>query len=155
MKYKTLGNTGVQVSGLCFGTMSFGGDADEATSARHVQALPRRGDQLFRLRQRLSARPRRRDPGQADGRLPQRPGHHQQGPWRHERRTSTPGQHPPQHHARGGGQPQAPGHRSASMSISSTRWTPTPRWRRPCARWMTWCSRARSSTPPSATTPPG
>ncbi len=32
MKYKYLGNTGIQVSALCFGTMSFGGDADEATS---------------------------------------------------------------------------------------------------------------------------
>ncbi len=33
MKYKPLGRTGVQVSELCFGTMSFGGDADEAASA--------------------------------------------------------------------------------------------------------------------------
>ena len=33
MEYRTLGRTGVQVSCLCFGTMSFGGDADEATSA--------------------------------------------------------------------------------------------------------------------------
>ena len=33
MEYKILGNTGVKVSELCFGTMSFGGDADEATSA--------------------------------------------------------------------------------------------------------------------------
>ena len=33
MEYCTLGRTGVQVSPLCFGTMSFGGDADEATSA--------------------------------------------------------------------------------------------------------------------------
>ncbi len=33
MQYKFLGNTGVQVSALCFGTMSFGGDADEDTSA--------------------------------------------------------------------------------------------------------------------------
>jgi len=32
MEYKILGNTGVKVSSLCFGTMSFGGDADEATS---------------------------------------------------------------------------------------------------------------------------
>ncbi|HEX8236695.1 MAG TPA: aldo/keto reductase [Abditibacteriaceae bacterium] len=32
MEYTYLGNTGVQVSRLCFGTMSFGGDADEATS---------------------------------------------------------------------------------------------------------------------------
>ncbi|HJZ49595.1 MAG TPA: aldo/keto reductase [Roseiflexaceae bacterium] len=33
MKYKPLGKTGVKVSTLCFGTMSFGGDADEPTSA--------------------------------------------------------------------------------------------------------------------------
>ena len=33
MKFKPLGRTGVQVSELCFGTMSFGGDADEAGSA--------------------------------------------------------------------------------------------------------------------------
>lgn len=33
MKYKLLGNTGVRVSELCFGTMSFGDTADEKTSA--------------------------------------------------------------------------------------------------------------------------
>ncbi len=33
MHYTLLGRTGVQVSRLCYGTMSFGGDADEATSA--------------------------------------------------------------------------------------------------------------------------
>ena len=33
MKYKLLGNTGVRVSSLCFGTMSFGGDADEDVAA--------------------------------------------------------------------------------------------------------------------------
>jgi len=33
MEYTELGGTGVRVSPLCFGTMSFGGDADEATSA--------------------------------------------------------------------------------------------------------------------------
>ncbi|WP_417684323.1 aldo/keto reductase [Roseibium sp.] len=32
MKYVPLGRTGIKVSELCFGTMSFGGDADEATS---------------------------------------------------------------------------------------------------------------------------
>ncbi len=32
MKYITLGSTGIKVSRLCFGTMSFGGDADEQTS---------------------------------------------------------------------------------------------------------------------------
>lgn len=33
MDYVTVGGTGVQVSPLCFGTMSFGSEADEATSA--------------------------------------------------------------------------------------------------------------------------
>lgn len=33
MEYRILGGTGVKVSRLCFGVMSFGGDADEATSA--------------------------------------------------------------------------------------------------------------------------
>lgn len=33
MEYRWLGSTGVKVSALCFGTMSFGGDADETTSA--------------------------------------------------------------------------------------------------------------------------
>jgi aryl-alcohol dehydrogenase-like predicted oxidoreductase len=38
MKTKPLGRTGLQVSELCFGTMSFGGDADEATSATMYKA---------------------------------------------------------------------------------------------------------------------
>ncbi len=33
MEFRFLGKTGVRVSALCFGAMSFGGDADEATSA--------------------------------------------------------------------------------------------------------------------------
>lgn len=33
MKYKLLGDTGVEVSRICYGTMSFGGDADRETSA--------------------------------------------------------------------------------------------------------------------------
>ncbi|MCU0522887.1 MAG: aldo/keto reductase [Anaerolineae bacterium] len=33
MEYRALGSTGVKVSSLCFGTMSFGGEADEATSS--------------------------------------------------------------------------------------------------------------------------
>jgi len=38
MKTKPLGRTGLQVSELCFGTMSFGGDADEAASAAMYKA---------------------------------------------------------------------------------------------------------------------
>lgn len=38
MEYKLLGNTGVYVSQLCFGTMSFGDTADEATSEAMFKA---------------------------------------------------------------------------------------------------------------------
>jgi aryl-alcohol dehydrogenase-like predicted oxidoreductase len=47
MKYKLLGRTGVQVSELCFGTMSFGGDADEATSAAMYKACRDAGINFF------------------------------------------------------------------------------------------------------------
>ena len=47
MKYRLLGRTGVQVSGLCFGTMSFGGDADEATSAKMYRACRDAGINFF------------------------------------------------------------------------------------------------------------
>ena len=39
MEHRVLGSTGVRVSRLCFGTMSFGGDADEAESARMYRAV--------------------------------------------------------------------------------------------------------------------
>ncbi len=47
MKYKPLGRTGVQVSELCYGTMSFGGDADEAESARLFGACRDAGINFF------------------------------------------------------------------------------------------------------------
>ena len=47
MKFKPLGRSGVQVSELCFGTMSFGGDADEATSAAMYQACRDAGINFF------------------------------------------------------------------------------------------------------------
>ena len=47
MKFKVLGRTGVQVSELCFGTMSFGADADRAESARMYAACRDRGINFF------------------------------------------------------------------------------------------------------------
>jgi aryl-alcohol dehydrogenase-like predicted oxidoreductase len=47
MKPKLLGRTGVSVSQLCFGTMSFGGDADEATSAAMYKAVRDAGINFF------------------------------------------------------------------------------------------------------------
>ena len=47
MKYKLLGRTGVQVSQLCFGTMSFGGDADEPTSAAMYKTVRDAGVNFF------------------------------------------------------------------------------------------------------------
>jgi aryl-alcohol dehydrogenase-like predicted oxidoreductase len=47
MKTKLLGRTGIHVSQLCFGTMSFGGDADEATSASMYRAVRDAGINFF------------------------------------------------------------------------------------------------------------
>jgi len=47
MKYRVLGRTGVQVSQLCFGTMSFGGDADPQESARMYRACREAGINFF------------------------------------------------------------------------------------------------------------
>lgn len=47
MKYNALGATGIKVSELCFGTMSFGGDANEDESARMYQACRAAGINFF------------------------------------------------------------------------------------------------------------
>ncbi len=47
MKYKLLGQTGLQVSELCFGTMSFGGDADAAEAAKMFGAARDAGINFF------------------------------------------------------------------------------------------------------------
>ena len=47
MKFKPLGRTGVQVSELCLGTMSFCGDADEAMSGRMYKACRDAGVNFF------------------------------------------------------------------------------------------------------------
>jgi aryl-alcohol dehydrogenase-like predicted oxidoreductase len=47
MDYRSLGHTGVQVSRLCFGTMSFGSEADEATSRAMYQRCRDEGINFF------------------------------------------------------------------------------------------------------------
>ncbi|WP_119168591.1 aldo/keto reductase [Algihabitans albus] len=47
MDYVSLGRTGVEVSQLCFGTMSFGGDADEAEAGRLYAACRDAGVNFF------------------------------------------------------------------------------------------------------------
>ncbi len=47
MKFRPLGRTGVSVSELCFGTMSFGGDADETTSAAMYKQVRDAGINFF------------------------------------------------------------------------------------------------------------
>ena len=47
MKYRLLGSTGVQVSQLCFGTMSFGGDADEKDSRKMYEMCRDNGINFF------------------------------------------------------------------------------------------------------------
>ena len=47
MNYRTVGKTGVKVSSLCFGTMSFGDTADEAESGRLYEASRDAGINFF------------------------------------------------------------------------------------------------------------
>ncbi|MBN1937272.1 MAG: aldo/keto reductase [Anaerolineae bacterium] len=47
MQYRTLGRTGVQVSSLCFGTMSFGREADEETAAAMFHRCREKGINFF------------------------------------------------------------------------------------------------------------
>ena len=47
MDYRFLGRTGIRVSNLCFGTMSFGGDADTGTSASLYAACRDAGINFF------------------------------------------------------------------------------------------------------------
>lgn len=47
MQYRPLGRTGVQVSQLCYGTMSFGGDADERAAAAMYRTCRDAGINFF------------------------------------------------------------------------------------------------------------
>jgi aryl-alcohol dehydrogenase-like predicted oxidoreductase len=47
MEFKWLGRTGIKVTPLCFGTMSFGGDADKAESAKMFKACRDAGINFF------------------------------------------------------------------------------------------------------------
>ncbi len=47
MEYRSLGRTGVQVSQLCFGTMSFGAEADEAMAAKMFHRCREAGINFF------------------------------------------------------------------------------------------------------------
>ena len=47
MNYRVLAGTGVQVSPICFGTMSFGGDADEEMSAAMFRQCREAGINFF------------------------------------------------------------------------------------------------------------
>ena len=49
MTYKFMGRTGIKVSTIAYGTMSFGGDADEATSKALFGACRDAGVNLFDL----------------------------------------------------------------------------------------------------------
>ena len=47
MNYKILGSTGVKVSEICYGTMAFGGDADEVTSELMYRRIRELGINFF------------------------------------------------------------------------------------------------------------
>ena len=167
MEYRKLGHSGLKVSTLCLGTMTFG----EPTEGSFMHGVGRREDvvrhhgprargrhQLLRHRRRL--RPGRPDRARASaagstqsqaarrGRARhQVPLPHGQGPQRH-RRLALPDRALRARTACAGCRP------TASTSTRSTCRTSTRPRRRPCARSTTWCARARCSTSAPATTPP-
>ena len=79
MNYKFLGQTGVKVSAIAYGTMSFGGDADEAGSAALFRRCRDAGINFFDCANIYAGGPGRGDPGPPHQGLPRRAGHHQQG----------------------------------------------------------------------------
>ena len=79
MDYRILGNTGVKVSALCFGTMSFGGDADEATSAAMFNRCRDAGINFFDCANVYQAGRVRGDSRRPDRRLPRGGRHHDEG----------------------------------------------------------------------------
>ena len=70
MDYVTVGSTGVQVSPLCFGTMSFGSEADEQTSIEMFHRVREAGINFLRHRRRLRRRRVGENPRDAHFRLP-------------------------------------------------------------------------------------
>ena len=114
MEYRKLGNSGTVVSALCLGTMTFGAEADEATSHRDPRRLRRGRRQLHRHRRRLlrpapprrssaagspPTRPRRAQHGRRhqgplpDGARPERPRHLAPPPRRRARRLAEAARH--------------------------------------------------------------
>ena len=67
MEYRKLGRTGVKVSALCFGTMTFGNEADEPTSAAIVDRFREAGGNFIDTADVFSAGRRRRSPGGPSG----------------------------------------------------------------------------------------
>ncbi|MGT2462369.1 aldo/keto reductase [Sinomonas atrocyanea] len=147
MDYRTVGATGVQVSPLCFGTMSFGSEADEEASAAMYRRARELGINFFdtadiygggrseEILGRLAARerddlvitskvffPTGEDPNAGASRAA----------------TSCRPSRPD----------CAASARTGSTSTSSTRSTRAPRSSRRCGRSTTSSSRARSSTRP-------
>ena len=107
MQHVRLGRTGLQVSRICLGTMTFGLQVDEAASLRHPRPAAEQGHHVPRHRRRLPARRRPHDRGPHRGdRRPLAAGQARRLRGRDEvLRADGPqavghGQQPPPHHGR-------------------------------------------------------
>ena len=146
MEYRQLGSTGIRVSELCLGTMTFGNEADESTSRKLVDRFVdaggnfvdtadvyaegaseeitgralhgRRDDLCWRRRCASPYRPRRQRLGR----------HVVTSAWDRCQRCAASG-------------------RTGSTCTRSTAGTRLRRSRRPCRRSTTSCTRARSAAP--------
>ena len=155
MQYCLLGHTGVHVSALCYGTMSFGGDADEADVAAPCTAAAATPGSTSSTAPTPTGAGAPRRSWAAHGRPPRRAGHHHQGRLSHARREQRRRALAPPHRARGGGQPAPARHRPDRRLLRPPLRPPHAHRGDAGGASTTWCSRARSSIRRSATGRPG
>jgi len=154
MKYKYLGRTGVQVSELCFGTMSFGEDADEETSEQMYRRCREAGINFFDCANVYAG-------GQSEELLGKFIATEREQVVITSKVYFPTGNDP---NARGASRRNIQLAVEKSLRRLQTDWidiylsttlTSTPPSKRPYAAWTIWSGRARSSTRPSAISRPG
>ena len=155
MNYRSLGHTGLQVSPLCFGTMTFGREADRATSAALFHRCREAGINFFDCADLYAQGESERILGELirDCR--------DEVVITSKAYYAAREEAPPDRRCRAGTScpPSRPASsawaRTASTSTSSTTSTRRRRSRKRSARSTTWCGRARSGSSARATSPRG
>ncbi len=160
MQTRRMGRTGLKVSEICLGTMTFGHQCDEETSFAIMNKAAEHGVYFIDTADVYPVPPSPETAGPHRG--DRRP--LAQGPARPVRAgDQVPHARRPRAQRRGAVAPPHPRGRARTAcaackpitSTSTSRTAPirTRRWRRRCGRWTTWCARARSAISAARTIP--